>query len=282
MVSRYTYWILKSITVVLIFVLSLTPSHSATAAPPQLFEGFWESVEDSFTGTSLLFHGVGIATTPLLVSSGFDAQVRDTFRYRYNEAAVPGAILGSGLGALVAGVWLYNSDDMESVGAAYTIAQASLITVTYVLALKLTTGRAHPTNNWPLSSQEQAEQWQLGFMRNGMTVYGWPSGHVSHTVAVTSALAHYYPDKNWLKWMGAGLSAYMVYTISAYNSGQMHWFSDGVAGAFMGYAIGSSVGKNMRSLVDGTPPRESDGPTKVSWIPLAGSRYLGATAVISF
>ncbi len=247
-----------------------------------LFGGIGKNIRDSFSGANLLLHGAAFASTPLLIRSGYDAQVRDIYRHTKNEAAFPGAVLGSGLGALGAASWLYytrESDaDRENMGGIFVIAQASLITVSYIVLLKVTTGRAHPTNNWPLSAQEQSEQFQFGFLRNGLTAYGWPSGHVSHTVAVTSALAHYYPEKTWLKWFGAGISAYMLYSVSAHDYGQMHWFSDGVAGAFIGYAIGSTVGKNFRHEIDGT----SEETSRANWMPMITSNYYGILATIDF
>jgi len=269
-------------TITIIIYLAVIPQLAMAAADPTLFGGFGKNVGDSFTGTNLLLHGAAFASTALIINRGYDARVRDTFRHSKNEAAFPGAVLGSGLGALGAATWLYYSrdsaNDRENMGGIFAIAQASLITVSYIILLKFTTGRAHPTNNWPLSSQEQSEQFQFGFLRNGLTAYGWPSGHVSHTVAVTSALAHYYPDKTWLKWFGIGLSSYMLYTVSAYDSGQMHWFSDGVAGAFMGYAIGSTVGKNFRSEINGSPEVAST----ISLIPMITSNHYGAIATFAF
>ncbi|MBX9768146.1 MAG: phosphatase PAP2 family protein, partial [Bdellovibrionales bacterium] len=209
--------------------------------------------------------------------------VYDHFRQAENPWAWPGAVIGSGVGALAAGGWLYyqglSSGDKEAVGAAFAIAQASVITLGYVAFLKVTTGRAHPTNSWHLSPQEQSEQFQFGFLRNGITAYGWPSGHVSHTVAVTSALAYYYPDKPWLAWMAVGLSSYMLYTVVAHNSGQMHWFSDGIAGAFMGYAIGSTVGKNFRAAKSES---ETPSPSEASWFPMIGPGTIGITAGLLF
>jgi hypothetical protein len=222
-----------------------------------------------------------VGSTELLIKSGFDAQVFDNFRQTTNDAAWPGAVIGSGAAALVSGVWLYysskSSGNKETLGASFVIAQASLITVSYVIFLKAFTGRAHPSNRSPLSSRDQSEDFKFGFTKP-LTGYGWPSGHVSHTVAVTSALAYYYPTKRWLKWLSAGLSSYMLYTVSAFDSGQMHWFSDGVAGAFMGYAIGSSVGKNFRQQIDQSAPQTS----ALQFLPVIGSNYVAMMGSFEF
>ncbi|MGE3974954.1 MAG: phosphatase PAP2 family protein [Bdellovibrionales bacterium] len=263
--------------ILLSFIFCASPVFADENSEPKLFDGLWENVGDSFSGYNVFYHVAGVVSTAALIDSGVDAHVYDTFRHTSNDAAWPGAILGSGLGALTAGLWLYSSDDRESLGAAFVIAQASLITVSYVSVLKAVTGRAHPTNTSHMDSQEQSEQFKYGIVERGVG-YGWPSGHVSHTVAVTSALAHYYPHKTWLRWLSVGLSSYMLYTVSAFHAGQMHWFSDGVAGAFMGYSIGSTVGKNFRQRLDGSSAKMND----FLWLPVAGPQYWGLMAALQF
>lgn len=264
------------------FFSSVIPAQ-AFSSEPKLFDGFWKNTGDAFSGGNLVLHAAGFASTALLIRAGTDGQVYGHFRQSPNLAAWPGAVIGSGLGALVAGGWLYSSgrrnQDSDAVGAAFVIAQTSALTLGYVALLKVTTGRAHPTNTWHLTPQEQSQEFQFGFLRNGVTAYGWPSGHVSHTVAVTSALASYYPDKAWLKWLGAGLTGYMLYTVVAHDSGQMHWFSDGVAGAFMGYAIGSTVGRNFRAQMGEAPQEPSSSTT---WFPMIAPGTIGLTAGLLF
>lgn len=246
---------------------------------PKLFDGIWTNVADSFTGTNLLFHIGGVGATAVLANSGYDAQVHGTFKHRRHYESWPGAVIGSGLVAVGTGVWLYSNgvknQDNESIGAAFAIAQATMITLAYVSVLKSSTSRPHPTNSSHLTSYQQSNEYELSFMR-GIMSYGWPSGHASHTAAVTSALAHYYPSKMWLKWMGFGLTGYMIYTVSSFYQGQMHWFSDGVAGAMMGYAIGSSVGKNFRRRIDGQPVESA----KFNWIPIIDRQYIGLVATL--
>jgi hypothetical protein len=268
-------------SILIAFVLVFSTGARAQDSSSKLFDGFWQNVGSSFSGTNLLYHGAGFASTSLIVETGFDAKVYDTFRHSPNNLSWPGAVLGSGAGALVAGSWLYfsgqNNKNNKNVGAAFVIAQASIITVSYVSLVKITTGRARPTNTSSLSSQEQSRERQSALFRGGVS-YGWPSGHVSHTTAVSSALAHYYPEHPWLRWMSVGLVSYMLYTVSAHDSAQMHWFSDGVAGAFSGYAIGSSVGKNSRQKIEGGREESS----ALTWLPVLGPRNVGAMAAYQF
>ena len=248
------------------------------AERPTLWGGFGDHLAGSFTGTNLLLHGAGFISTGVLINTGIDARLHENFQHQRNDAAFPGAVIGTGAAALVGGGWLYlkgKEGDDESLGGAYAIVQASLITVAYIGLLKVTTGRAHATKTWHLSPQAQSEQFQFGLFRNGATAYGWPSGHVSHTVAVSAALAHYYPEKTWVKWAGMGLSAYMIYAVSAWDYGQMHWFSDAVAGAFFGYAIGSTVGSNFRKARGSAPSEESSSQAQLSVLPILGPQTTG-------
>lgn len=269
------FLIVSIISQAALLVPQLGKAMPSSSGEPKIFVGLWENVADSFTGNNLFFHAGALASTALMVNSGIDAHVHDTFKHSKHLTAIPGAIAGSGLAAATAGIWLYSDGkskgDYESIGAAFAIAQSTLITLTYVSALKATTGRSHPTNSNHEDSLTQSKSTEPF---NGVMSWGWPSGHVSHTAAVTSALAYYYPDKKWLPWFGAGTTAYMIYSVSAHYSGQMHWASDGVAGAFMGFAIGSTVGRNMRQQIAGV--RRS--PSSSQLVPLIGKEFVGLFA----
>lgn len=242
-------------------------SANAATERPSLLTGLPKNAADSFTGKSLILLGAGFAASAIIIPSGLDAKVHDFFEKDRNQFAYPGVYLGSGMGALFTAVPLYAvgyiNDDFEAIGAAAAVVQATVITLATTTVLKAITGRAKPDNDSSLSTQEQAEGFRWGIGRGGVFA-GWPSGHVAHTTAVTSALAHYYPEKKWLTWTAVALSSYMVVTVSSWRYGQMHWFSEAVTGAFTGYAIGSTVGKNLRSQIRG----EKTQVESVSWAPI--------------
>jgi hypothetical protein len=83
----------------------------------------------------------------------------------------------------------------------------------------------------------------------------------------------------WLKWLGVGLSTYMLYTISAFNSAQMHWFSDGIAGGFMGFAIGKSVGEGWR--MDANQNHEP-ASSSFYWYPLVSKNTFALIGSLNF
>src|SRR3954463_15422324 len=91
------------------FFLLIACQQSAIAEPSssfdsdlRLFDGVWKNTADSFTGINIFYHLAAIGSTSVLIKSGYDAQVFETFRYTPNDAAWPGAIFGSGVGALTA------------------------------------------------------------------------------------------------------------------------------------------------------------------------------------
>jgi membrane-associated phospholipid phosphatase len=93
-----------------------------------------------------------------------------------------------------------------------------------------------------------------------------------------SALMAYYPSSRWLRIGGYAAIAYSVAGVSAFGGGRMHWLSDGVAGALMGYAIGWTVGRQLRALADGQAGHSAR--LRTTGRLLAGSRLLGFSVAI--
>jgi hypothetical protein len=235
---------------IFLFVLILISFGSWSQNEPHPLDGFLENTKESFTGKNTYFHLAGAALTPVIIKSGLDAEVNDTFNDRkIYPLRFPGVVVGYvapfavGVPLLVHGEVKSNN---ESLRASYAVFQASVITLGYVSLLKALTGRPPPDNDSLNSIRDQSEEFNLGFLKRGI-VDGWPSGHMATTMAIASTMTHFYPETPWIKWAAYGTSAYMFYVVSSHDEGQMHWFSDAVAGGLMGYAIGSTVGTNMRS-----------------------------------
>lgn len=128
--------------------------------------------------------------------------------------------------------------------------QTTVITLSSVTILKGITGRHPPRNDDSKSPEWQSRQFYFGVLNRGIFT-GWPSGHMASVTALASTMIHYYPEVSWVKYVGYGSMAYLLATISIRRRGQMHWFSDGVAGGLIGYAIGKTVGTNMLSQFAG-------------------------------
>jgi hypothetical protein len=98
------------------------------------------------------------------------------------------------------------------------------------------------------------------------------------TAALGSSIAAYYDLPAW--WTAfAGTTAYVMFGMTASYNGTEHWFSDTVAGALMGYAIGSSVGEGFR-LDRGRGSLASNRANRASLSPLIYGG--GAGLVVSF
>ncbi len=217
-----------------------------------LFGNLGNNILDSFKGNNLYLHLAGVASTALIVKTGFDYQVEHYFNQHpeYSQWTRPILFTGELLpfvagGSLFAYAKIKNND--ETLGASFAVLQASLIEFIYNSALKAVTGRPNPDWRHNSNMDSLSKTFRFGFLRGGI-FWGWPSGHTAATMAVVSALTNYYPDKTWLKIAGYGLVAYTILGVSSVNRGGMHWFSDAVAAALMSYAVGSTVGKYFRKV----------------------------------
>ncbi len=228
-----------------------------------VFSNFGNNIFHSFTGVDLFYQSAAVAITPILVNNNVDYHVERFFNQHpaYGNIATPVPITGQALPFIAGGSLLafsYLKQEDETLGASFAVIQASLIELLDNTALKAITGRPGP--NWRKVSnmEDLSEEFRFGFLRGG--VYnGWPSGHTGATMAVVSSLTNYYPENTWLKIAGYSLVLYTAYGVTSVHQGGMHWFSDAVSGALMGYAIGSTVGKyyrNLYSSLTGSPISE--------------------------
>ncbi|OHD65391.1 MAG: hypothetical protein A2176_15670 [Spirochaetes bacterium RBG_13_51_14] len=140
----------------------------------------------------------------------------------------------------------YFNKNIEAQGAAFSILQSTLISIVYATITKAITGRPYPDEKWYSDMRHESTVFRFGFLRGGV-FYGWPGGHVMITTATMASLMSYYPDKWWIKIAGVLLITYTILGITVH---QGHWMSDNIAGMFMGYAIGSTVGTSFRALVN--------------------------------
>ncbi|MGE5352294.1 MAG: phosphatase PAP2 family protein [Acidobacteriota bacterium] len=232
----------------------------------KIYSGLGDNIVNSFKGDKLYLHLAGIASTALLVATGSDYYVFKYFNDHpaYGNAARPVIHFAQYFPFAIGGALYAHgklNSDQEAVAASFAVLQSSALAFVYNSLLKAITGRPHP--NWREESDMMSlsKQFRFGFWRGGI-FWGWPSGHTSSTMAVVSALTSFYPDKTWLKIVGYGYTAYMIFGVSSLNRGGMHWFSDAVAAAFMSYAIGSTVGKYYRSRFDKNAPSQAgQGPS---------------------
>lgn len=244
---------------------------------PEFFKGFWKNTKESFT-ENVPWHLSAIGATPILIYSGVDARVHEAFKETDVNWFLPGVSAGYLLPFISLPMYAQGraGHNDRTVGAAYTIAQTSIITLTTVSLLKSFTGRPAPDAGSNVSAYEQSKEFNFGFLNRG--IYdGWPSGHMATITSIASSMIHYYPEQTWIKWLGYSSMAYTLTLISVEHHAQFHWFSDGVAGGLMGWAIGKTVGSNMRASLLGTEVVEEK--KSVDVLPIFGPGTTGAQVV---
>ncbi|MGE5621099.1 MAG: phosphatase PAP2 family protein [archaeon] len=234
--------------------IDISPSVNPADPDIKIYSGIGDNIVNSFKGNNIYLHLAGIASTAILVSTSSDYYFHKYFNGNeaYGRIGRPVIHIAQYFPFAVGGsLYAYGklNSDNQAVGASFAVLQSTALAFVYNSLLKAVTGRPHP--NWREEKDMEAlsKQFRFGFLRGGI-FWGWPSGHTSSTMAVVSALTSFYPDKTWLKIVGYGYTAYMMFAVSSLNRGGMHWFSDAVAAAFMSYAIGSTVGKYYRSKFD--------------------------------
>jgi membrane-associated phospholipid phosphatase len=225
-------------------------------------DGLGRNAAESFWGWNLALHLTAVGQTALVSGLDVDYEVRQTFHRHtgWGRAAYPAVILGVvGPVGVISGLFAkgYWGKDQETLGAAYAVLQANALTLGYVTMLKLITGRPPPHDDLvgPVAPDMRSlsHTFRFGVGRGGI-FHGWPSGHVAATMATCSSLAAYYPDSWALKLVGAASVAYMMFGVTSFQGGSMHWFSEAIAGALMTYPTGVATGKGFRRMQQGRAP----------------------------
>ncbi len=230
-------------------LLSSLSSQANDSHPLAPWTGLGRNAAHAFSGSNALLHISAVAGTFLVVESGLDTRVhnlfvRNTFfdkasHFGVREGAIFPVVLG---GSLLGSGLIGGSSRLASAGSA--VLEASLLAICTSTALKALTGRRGPEPEVYFDNRA-SKTFRLGFLRGGV-YHGWPSGHMlANTAAVTSLLA-YYEDSTWLKIAGGTYLGYLFLSVISHGKSSMHWFSDTVAGTLMGYALGTTVGRDFR------------------------------------
>ena len=147
--------------------------------------------------------------------------------------------------AVPLGLYFYGrskeNTDLQITGLA--LGQSALLSFSIAALLKTFTGRVPPTN---LTDADDVNgDFRFGFLQGGIN-NGWPSSHTTIAFAMATTLIELYPDNlaieigsiTYASMIGLGVSA------------NVHWFSDVVSGALIGYTIGKTVGISYRKLMN--------------------------------
>ena len=104
----------------------------------------------------------------------------------------------------------------------------------------------------PRGNSDCSGDFHFGLLRRG-AYEGWPSSHIMDAFAMATTLVELYPANTTI----LVVSSLYASAIGVGESTNIHWLSDAVAGAFIGYAIGKTVRDDFKKLLAG---REQDSP----------------------
>lgn len=181
---------------------------------------------------------IGLGATAL--SASVDKRA-DRFVLEHQDNKGVRAIAGAGsavpvLAGLASGIFAMNTDDPRLSGTAEAALQAGLVAAVGGVAGKFALGRSRPE-----AGQGAADFHPLK-SSNGNSSF--PSIHASVAWAALTPYAKEY-DMPWLYGLALLSNAGRV-------AGRDHWVSDTVGGAFLGYAIGSSMWDSHRRVTPGS------------------------------
>lgn len=198
-----------------------------------------------FQGRNLWYHAAAIALTAIIVFSGFDWwyfvwSSHDTPDMILFPAIVMGALFPTIIPILIltAG-WIFRNK--RTVLTGWAIGQAGVIGLIISACYKMLTNRVPP----PLDMMLDVSHWfQFGFFESSV-FWGWPSSHTTVAFAMSVTLVMLYPKNKALSWVALAYALYIGIGIST----SIHWFSEFVAGAIIGTAIGIVVGRSFRGSI---------------------------------
>jgi membrane-associated phospholipid phosphatase len=238
-------------------VESIEPIEPVKSVVPlsKLFHNIGENAVKGVTyNYGLNFMGA-VAGTYLFIETGLDREWRNTAYDNpwLSDSALPGLYIGY-IVPLITPLVTYTagrfSGDRTLQVAGLALAQSHLLTFAVQSSLKMITGRAKPgiVTELDHTRNEQAGDLSGEFdWFNFNFIAGWPSGHTANAFAAAATIAEIYPDNLLLKMV---MYSYAVF-IGLGVTFNVHWSSDALAGALIGYAIGKTVGRSFNALLTG-------------------------------
>jgi len=175
---------------------------------------------------------IGVGAT--LLSSALDEPVDDYVKVRQDKGVVKALDKSASviplLAAVGSGVMMFDQTDSRLAGTALASVQAGLFSAAVGYGAKYAVGRSRPTDEMGASDFEPMSS------SNGNSSF--PSLHSAVAWAALTPYAKEY-DMPWLYGVAALTNLGRV-------AGRQHWVSDTVAGAFLGYAMGSVMWESGR------------------------------------
>lgn len=221
-----------------------------------LFYRFFGSIFRIFSGKNLWVHLAAILVTIMLVTSGFDGwYYHEMHRSRVATFLFRAVIAATFLPVLLPVFLLivgYVARRIRWACTGWMLGQAALLGWLITSFYKVFTGRPGPHFHGGAVQPDISRVFRFGFWRGGI-FWGWPSSHTAVAFAMAFSLVYLYPGDRKIRWLAP---AYAV-IVAAGVSMSIHWFSDVVAGAMLGWVIGSVAGTSFREKIALTQPRSA-------------------------
>jgi membrane-associated phospholipid phosphatase len=116
----------------------------------------------------------------------------------------------------------------------WAIIQAEVLGGIIAAGYKAVAGRAHPAHG---VGTDLTHVFKFGLLRGGV-FWGWPSSHTTITFAMAVTVFRLFLKQKWLGYLAITYAFHVGLGVSM----TIHWFSDFVAGALIGTAVGLVVG----------------------------------------
>jgi membrane-associated phospholipid phosphatase len=215
----------------------------------------WNTLHSFMYNGGLNFISSGLLTY-CAIESGMDLRWRN-FGYNHiitSNIGLSALYIGFAVPALtplILGIAGQKKQDIKLQVTALALTQTLILTLAIQSPLKMITGRALPgivsnpvhTRGAPDDDHSRTFRWfNMNFIN------GWPSGHTATAFSAAATIAEIYNDNIWLK---LGVYSYAA-LIGLGVSLNVHWASEVISGALIGYTIGKTVGRSFSRLLNNT------------------------------
>lgn len=201
----------------------------------------------SFTGKRFYLHVLGIALTALIVLRGFDWYWYVTLgAHPIEEYFFPAVVIGGFIPIFVPMFLLmvgYILRRRIAIMTGWALAQAALLGLVISSTYKAFTGRVQPVPGDFVN--DISTRFQFGFWEHGI-FWGWPSSHTTVAFATAVTIIVMYRKNKLLASVALLYALYIGLGISM----NIHWFSEFVAGALIGTAVGIAVGRHFHQYTN--------------------------------
>lgn len=213
----------------------------------------WNVLHSITHNYGLNFIGAGLGTWAF-IETGIDWKWRNVAYENdwLSASGAPALYIGyvvPGLTPLVTYVVgrIIKNEKLQITGLALT--QTLVLTLGIQALLKMSTGRALPgiVTELDHTRSSRTDDFSDEFDWFNMNFQGgWPGGHTANAFAAAAVVAEIYHDNLALK---IGMYSYAA-LMGLGTSLNVHWLSETFAGALIGYAIGKTVGKSYRGIME--------------------------------